>query len=114
MLKHGEVAGRYFTIVNSTDRYVSYCRRVDTPPKIFLDATTSSFLLGADAKTDSLPSVTCSDSEDAGNMAGPTNDFDTKVTPNVNTPGNYYATWIHLECMVRLVPVLRLSSKTGS
>ena len=88
-----DVAGRYFMMVNETDRYVAYCRRVDTPPSIFLEDGTSWFLLGAAATADSLPDVTCTDSEDAGNMKDPTHDFDTKVTPYLDTAGNYYATW---------------------
>ena len=79
--------------MNSTDRYVAYCRRVDTPPKIFLEDGTSWFLLGAAAKADDLPAVTCTDSEDAGNMAAPTNNFDPTVRPNVDTAGEYFATW---------------------
>ena len=100
-----QLVGRYFTIVNSTDRSVAYCRRVDTPPKIFLEDGTSWFLLGAAAKAEDLPAVTCTDSEDAGNMADPTNDFADKVTPNVNTAGNYYATWSQHESLERFQSV---------
>lgn len=97
-----EVAGRYFMMVNATDRYVAYCRRVDTPPSVFLADGTSWFLLGAAATAASLPDVTCTDSEDAGNMKSPTNDFDTKVTPYLSTAGNYYATWCaDLDCYCR-------------
>lgn len=88
-------------IANTTDeRYVAYCRRVDTAPKISLEDGTSWFLLGADAKEADLPAVSCSDSEDGATMKDPTNDFDTVVTPNVNTAGNYDATWIYLDCGV--------------
>ena len=81
---------------------VAYCRRVDTPPSVFLADGTSWFLLGAVATADSLPDVTCTDSEDAGNMKSPTNDFDTKVTPYLSTAGNYYATWCaDLDCYCR-------------
>eukprot|EP00434_Breviolum_minutum_P033361 symbB.v1.2.029519.t2/scaffold3162.1/size62156/3 len=80
-----QLVGRYFTIVNSTDRSVAYCRRVDTPPKIFLEDGTSWFLLGAAAKAEDLPAVTCTDSEDAGNMADPTNDFTDKAVKRLRS-----------------------------
>ena len=81
-------AGRYFMIPNGTDRSVAYCRRVDTRPSIYLATGVSWFLLGA--TTYSLPSVTCSDSEDAGNMKAPTDNIDSVVKKDI--AGTYIAT----------------------
>ena len=72
-------------IINGTDRHVAYCRRVDTAPSIYLEDGVSWFLLGA--TTYSLPKVSCSDSEDAGNMGDPTDNINSVV--DVNTAGNY-------------------------
>ena len=76
-------------IPNGTDRSVAYCRRVDTAPSIYLSEGVSWFLLGAAVDESMLPSVTCSDSEDAGNMGKPTNNMDQVV--DVNTAGGYEA-----------------------
>eukprot|EP00439_Symbiodinium_sp_Y106_P012060 s2756_g1.t2 len=81
--------GRYFMIINGTDRHVAYCRRVDTAPSIYLEDGVSWFLLGA--TTYSLPKVSCSDSEDAGNMGDPTDNINSVV--DVNTAGNYIVTY---------------------
>ena len=77
-------------ITNGTDRQVAYCRRVDSAPKVNLEDGVTWFLLGATVSADSLPAVSCSDSEDGATVKDPTDDLDTAV--DSSKAGNYIAT----------------------